>query len=161
MGENKNTISLNEFRGMIKLNGKPLKPLTAEDMRKQAEYIVKCKKEKEERLAKEREKLYKLIDGQVHKISENRPMNEFSVSDFSYDWEYDVDICYYDYKSYFVTVYLNGDKSNSIIARYCDSNVSSVESINWKSEKDYYPIGENDCWEYTKEAFEKGLKDSD
>lgn len=152
---------INMLRSKTTLNGKPLRQLSEEDLVRQYEEQEKRKQAEKERKAKKQEALLGLIDGQVHKISESVPEYEFSESDFTYDYEYDVDTTYYEYKSYYVTVYPKGDKSNPKLYRFYCQGTAHSETVKWIGEKEWAPLDDEDCWEYTREAFEKGFEEMD
>lgn len=147
---------INMFRSMIKLNGKALDPITPEAMEKEIEGWEKRRAEEKKREEEKKARLLGLIDGQVHKISDKTPEYESSVSDFTYDWEYDVDTTYYEYISYYVTVYRGGDRTNPLICRFEHRGTAHTEETIWRTCNETFTVEDEDCWEYTREAFEAG-----
>lgn len=156
--EKNNTLeTINFLRSKMTLNGKPLRPLTEEDIIKEIELGEQRRKKEEERIAKEQERLLGLIDGQIHQISKHVPEYEFSESDFSYDAEYDVDMTYYEYISYYVKVYPHGDKSNPFIGKFTNRGTASTDVTEWITDNGVHEVSDDDCWEYTQAAFEKSF----
>lgn len=150
---------INELRGLFKLNGKPLAPLTEEEYIKNLERIAKEKERREQLKLERKQELYKMIDGKVHKISECRPLMEKQVHDNCVDYEYGFDFYYSEEESYFVTIHPHGDKNKSWIGRYFETWYNNDKTTKWTGEG-YGDVNDDDTWEYTKEAFDRSVDES-
>lgn len=153
---NNNLVTINDLRGMIKLNGKPLSPLTEDEYVKNLERMAKAKEQREQLKLKKKQELYKMIDGKVHKISDEIPLIEKHTYDNCVDYEYGFDFYYSEEESYFVTIYEHGNKDKKRIGRYFETWFNNDKTVKWTG-KGYGDINDDDTWEYTKEAFDYGV----
>lgn len=153
---NNNLVTINELRGLIKLNGKKLTPYTEDEYVKRLERMQREKEKREQLKLEKKQKLYKMIDGKVHKISDETPSIEKQTYDNCVDYEFGFDFYYSEEESYYVTIYPHGNKDKKWIGRYFETWFNNNKTIKWTG-GGYADINDDDTWEYTKEAFDYGV----
>lgn len=155
-----NLEAINELRGMIKLagTGEYLKPITQEDLDRQEEETRIAREKNQAELEEKRRKLYEKIDGIRHKIKDVCPETENFEYDYSSDPVYNVDYDYSESTSYRVLVYPADKSEKPFIGQYIDTEYGSQKSKTWHCGHVRIPVCEDDEWEYTKEAFDEGIK---
>lgn len=105
-----------------------------------------------------------LLDGKEYKISEKSPAGEFNEGDYSYVGQsYSYNGSNESY-SYYVEIYIHGDKSKKMLARnyvysvFYGDHVDIRENLWWTDTSNNVPVNDDDTWSYTEEAFEEGFK---
>lgn len=155
-----NLEMINALRGKIRLAGTDeyLEPVTQEELDREEERARIAREKKQAELEEKRQELYKKIDGVRHKIKDACPDTENYEYDYSSDPVYNIDYDYSESTSYRVLVYPADKTREPFIGQYIDTQYGSQKSETWHCGSVRIPICEDDEWEYTKEAFDAGLK---
>lgn len=160
MSKEKDLETINELRGMIRLAGtnEYLDPITQEDLDKQEEKARIERERKQAELEEKRRQLYEKIDGVRYKIKDKCPETENYEYDYSSDPVYNIDYDYSESTSYRVLVHPADKTAKPFIGQYIETEFGSQRSKTWHCGSVRVPVCEDDEWEYTKEAFDEGIK---